>query len=135
MKNGLQCMKYLLIFFSGLLQMLELIASVVSPISHCVRTLSQICIACIGCVSRNKLEHVRIFASPLRPSLRPLRPVCHLSPPYVFHCAKIDSVQTQLTQGKKRIVGARLKYFLLWLIFLNCLYLFFVARQQILQDN
>ena len=30
-------------------------------------------------------------------------------PLYVFHCAKIDSVQTQLTQGKKRIVGARLK--------------------------
>ena len=30
-------------------------------------------------------------------------------PLYVFHCAKIDSVQTQLTQGKKRIAGARLK--------------------------
>ena len=29
-------------------------------------------------------------------------------PLYVFHCAKIDSVLTQPTQGKKRIVGARL---------------------------
>ena len=29
-------------------------------------------------------------------------------PLYVFHCAKIYSVQTQWTQGKKRIVGARL---------------------------
>ena len=45
-----------------------------------------------------------------------LRPLCH--PPcdhcvtylllYVFHCAKIDSVQThQWTQGQKRLVGAR----------------------------
>ena len=71
----------------------------------CVRALSQIC---VGCISRNKLEHVQIFASPLRPSLGPLRPLRHLSQLYVFHCAKIDSVQTQLTQGKKRIVGARL---------------------------
>ena len=30
-------------------------------------------------------------------------------PLYVFHCAKIGSVLTQPTQGKKRIVGAMLK--------------------------
>ena len=79
--------------------MLELTASVVVPyLPLCVRALSQICVAC---VNRNKFEHVRIFASPLQPSLRPLRPPRHLSPTIRFLCAKIDSVQTQWTQDKK----------------------------------
>ena len=102
-------MKYLLIFVSGLLQMLELIASVVSPISHCVRALSQICIACIACVNRNRnmseslrhlCDHPCILCVPC------VHCITYL-PLYVFHCAKIDSVQTQWTQGKKHIVEAR----------------------------
>ena len=97
------------ILFSGLLQILELIASVLSPLSHYVSG-PRVRFALLALVASIEIN------SNMSESLRHL---CHhhcvhcvncvtYLPLYVFHCAKIDSVQTQWKQGKKRIVGARL---------------------------
>ena len=45
-------------------------------LSLCVMALCQIC---VPCVNKNNFEHVRIFASHLRPSLRPLHPLHQLT--------------------------------------------------------
>ena len=76
--------------------------------SKCLSSLRQICVACIACVSRNKFKHVRIFASPLRPSLRPLRPLRHLSPTIHFSLRQKRLGKDAMEADKERIVGARL---------------------------
>ena len=83
-----------------------IVASIASPLSHCVSG-TESGLSCLRLLASVQLN------SNMSESLRHLcvPPCVHCVPClplYVFHCAKIDSVLTQPTQGKKRIVGARL---------------------------
>ena len=80
--------------------------SLASPLSHYVSG-TESGLSCLRLLASVQLN------SNMSESLRHLcvPPCVHCVPClplYVFHCAKIDSVLTQPTQGKKRIVGARL---------------------------
>ena len=111
-------MVYLLIFCFRL-SSTELIVLVVSPISHYV--------------SGPRVRFALLaFVAPVETNSNMSKSLCHLCDhpcnhcvhfiTYlqldVIHCGKIDSVQTQLTQGKKCIVGAR---FYTYLICTPCL--------------
>ena len=87
--------------------MLELIASVLSPISH-YASMPRVRFALLASIeiNLNMSESLRHLCD--HPCGHCVHCVTCLSI-YVFHCAKIDSVQTQRMQGKTRIVGARLK--------------------------
>ena len=76
--------------------------SCVSYFPLCVRALSQIC---VGCVNRNKFEHVRIFASPLKPSNPCVHCVTNL-PLYVSHCAKIAQYRRNKRKAKNAYSGS-----------------------------
>ena len=81
--------------------MLELIASVVSPTSHYVSgprvRFALLALVASMEINSNMFESLRHLCD--HPCIHCVHCLTYL-PLYVFHCAKIDSVQTQWTQGK-----------------------------------